>query len=140
VSRRYFTESCKKITTFCHNHQRLDRRVLSRLYFIESCKKLTALCHNHRRLYRRIVSCRYFTNSYKTITALATIIDEFTDEISDGWCTFQCGRLLDCLVGRHSYRRHHLGTRQIQCARALTPFYRRMCWRILKNLEGFSKF
>lgn len=52
--------------------------------FTESCKKLTALCHNHRRLYQRIVFRRYFTDSYKKITTPAIIIDEFTDEITDG--------------------------------------------------------
>jgi hypothetical protein len=48
--------------------------------------------------------------------------------------------LSDCQVGRHIYRRNHWRKRQIQCARALTPIYRRMCRRTSKNLEGFSKF
>ena len=54
ITRRYFTESCKKITGLCHNHRRVYRRTITRRYFTESCKKITELCHNHRRVYRQI--------------------------------------------------------------------------------------
>ena len=53
ITRRYFTESCKKITGFCHNHRRIYRRNITRRYFTESCKKITGFCHIHRRIYRR---------------------------------------------------------------------------------------
>jgi len=50
ITRRYFTESCKKITGFCHIHRRIYRRPITRRYFTESCKKITGFCHIHRRL------------------------------------------------------------------------------------------
>ena len=68
ITRRYFTESCKKITGFCHNHRRIYRWNITRLYFTESCKKITGFCHNHRRIYRRNITRRYFTESCKKIT------------------------------------------------------------------------
>jgi hypothetical protein len=54
ITRRYFTESCKKITGLCHNHRRICRRTITRRYYTESCKKITGLFHIHRRVYRRI--------------------------------------------------------------------------------------
>ena len=53
ITRRYFTESCKKITWLCHVHRRSYRRNITRRYFTESCKTITGLCHLHRRCYRR---------------------------------------------------------------------------------------
>ena len=53
ITRRYFTESCKKITGLCHNYQWICRRTITRRYFTESCKKITGLCHIHRQVYRR---------------------------------------------------------------------------------------
>ena len=105
---------------------------LSCRYFTESCKTITAICHNHRRLYRQNMSRWYFTKSCKTITTPAII--------TDGWCTFQCVPLSDCLVSWHSYRWNHRQTRQIQCTHALTPFYQQMCRQTSKNLKEFSKF
>jgi hypothetical protein len=69
--------------------------------------------HSHRQLYRRNVTRRYFT----------TITDGYTDAFTDGWLTFQHARMLDCLVGQHIY----LWTWQIQCVRALTHSYQRIC-------------
>jgi len=97
VTRRYFTESCKTITAFCHNHRRVYRWNVSRRYFTESCKTITAFCHNHRQVYRRTCTRWYFIESCKKITALAIITDEYTDSFTDEWCTFQSARLSDCL-------------------------------------------
>jgi hypothetical protein len=50
----------------CHFHRRIYRRTRTRRYFTESCKKITRLCHNHRRvhrrLYRRIIPTESQTN------------------------------------------------------------------------------
>ena len=35
-------------------HRRVYRRTITRRYFTESCKKITGLCHNHRQVYRQI--------------------------------------------------------------------------------------
>jgi hypothetical protein len=56
ITRRYFTETCKKITGLCHNHRRVYRWKITRRYFTKSCKKITGLCHNHRRVYRCKIS------------------------------------------------------------------------------------
>jgi len=66
ITRRYFTETCKKITGLCHNH----RRQITHRYLTESFKKITGLCHNHRRVYRRKITCRYFIKSCTKITGL----------------------------------------------------------------------
>ena len=121
-------------------HRQQDQRIVYRRYFTESCKTITGMCHIHRRHYRQHMSCRYSTESCKKITAPAIITDGFSDAITDGGCIFQGVRLSDCLVGRHSCRRNHRRTRQIQCARDLTHNYRWICRQTLKNLEGFSKF
>jgi len=70
----------------------------------------------------------------KKITTHATITDVFPNRITDGRCKFQCVRLSDSEVGQHIYRRK----RQIQCARALTPIYRRMCRRTSKIWRDFQ--
>ena len=124
---RYFTKSCKKIMEFCHTHRRLYRWTGTRRYFTESCKKITEFFHTHRRLYRRTVTRRFFTESCKNITAPATITDGYIDAFTDRWRIFQSARVSDCLVGRHSYRQIFRWMRQIQCARALTKNYRRIC-------------
>jgi hypothetical protein len=117
-------------------HRRIDRRIVSRRYFTESYKTITAFCHHHR----RIVSHRYFIESCKKITAPTTITDGFPNDITDGWCTFQAVRLLDCLVNQHVLQRNHRRTRKIQCMHDPTHNYRWICRRASKNLEGFSKF
>jgi hypothetical protein len=53
ITRRYFTERCKKITGLCHNDRWICWRNITRRYFTESCKKITGLCHIHRQVYRR---------------------------------------------------------------------------------------
>jgi hypothetical protein len=139
MTRRYFTESCKNITAPATisdgNTDDSDPSVFHR-----ELQNNYSPCHNHRQQYRRILTHWYFTESCKNITAPATITyrytDGYTDAFTDGWCTFQCARLSKCLVGWHSYR----WMRQIQCARALTHRYQRICRRTSKNLEGFSKF
>jgi hypothetical protein len=65
ITRRYFTENCKKITRLCHNH----RRTITRRYFTESCKTITELCHNHRRVYRR---------SYRRLVSMESLTDLHT--------------------------------------------------------------
>ena len=67
-TRRYFTESCKKIMEFCHTHRQLYRRTGTHRYFTKSCKKIMKFCHTHRRLYRWTGTRRYFTESCKKIT------------------------------------------------------------------------
>jgi len=66
ITRRYFTESCKKIMGLCHFHRRIYRRNITCRYFIESYKKITGLCHHHRcvhrRLYRRHIPMESPTN------------------------------------------------------------------------------
>jgi len=62
ITRRYFTECCKKITGLCHNHRRMYRRNITRRYFTESCKKITGLCHCHRRHYRRKIPTESHTD------------------------------------------------------------------------------
>jgi len=71
---------------------------------------------------------------------MAIITDAVIGGITNGWRTFQCVRLSDCLVGRHNYRWNHQRMWKIQCACALTHSYRRICRRTSKNLERFSKF
>jgi hypothetical protein len=43
----------------CQNHRRICRRTITRRYFTESCKKITGLCHIHRRINRRIIPTDY---------------------------------------------------------------------------------
>jgi hypothetical protein len=45
-------------------YQRLYRRHRTYRYYTESWKKMTAFCHNHRRVYRWNGTCRYFTESW----------------------------------------------------------------------------
>jgi len=44
-------------------HWRVYRRTITRRYFIESCKKITGLCHNHRRVYRQLYRRKIPTKS-----------------------------------------------------------------------------
>ena len=71
-------------------HRRIYRRPITRRYFTESCKKFTGFCHIHRRIfdgfsdikYRRIVARMSDTcPSARIPTVLPTSI---TDGITDG--------------------------------------------------------
>jgi hypothetical protein len=71
-------------------HRRIYRRPITRRYFTESCKKFTGFCHIHRRIsdgfsdvkYRRIVARMSDTcPSARIPTVLPTSI---TDDITDG--------------------------------------------------------
>ena len=155
-TRRYFIESCKKITAFCHNYQRIYRWNSTRRYFTESYKKITAFCHN----YRWIGTRRYFTESYKKITAF---YHNYRWIGTRRYFTESCKKITvfchnywrPCHNYRRIYRRVHRRmahipkrtpvrscrrTRQNQCASALTHNFRRICRRTLKNMEGFLKF
>jgi hypothetical protein len=80
ITRRYFTENCKKITGLCHFH----RRTITRRYFTDSCKKNYGIvpplptdlptAYNpsvfHRELQKQLRDC-------------ATITDVYTDGFTD---------------------------------------------------------
>jgi hypothetical protein len=80
------------------------------------------------------LSRRYFTESCKNNYSI------FPHSLMEYDPSVFCRELQKNYSPCHNHRCVSRRTRQIQCARALTPFYIRMCQRTSKNLEGFSKF
>jgi hypothetical protein len=54
-----FNKELQNNYVLCHNHRRICWRTITRRYFTESCKKITGLCHIHRRVYRRKIPTDY---------------------------------------------------------------------------------
>ena len=100
--------------SFFHNYRRVYRRTYTRQYFTESCKTITAFCHNYRRVYRR--TCHNYRCIYR----------RFLQRMAHN---------PKCTPAR-IYQRFCRRTRKKQCAHVLAHNFR----RILKNMEGFSKF
>jgi len=112
-TRRYFTESCKKITAFCHNYRQVYRRPYTLRYFTESCKTITVFCHNYRQ------TCHNYRRIYQRVHQRMAHIPKCTPVRSYRWI---CRR-----------------TWQNQYVCALEHNFRRICRWTSKNMEGFSK-
>jgi hypothetical protein len=64
-------------------HRRVHQRTITRRYFTESCKKFTGLCHNHRRRHQRTIPVGISQRVAKKLRDCATITDGYTDSFPD---------------------------------------------------------
>jgi hypothetical protein len=107
----FLTGLHKKNKKHLRFHRRVYRRTITRRYFTESCKKITGLCHNHRRICRRTITRRYFTESCKKLRDCATITDGVTDVYyrQNHWRIYAHHEAHTCLtrVRLHKYRRSY---------------------------------
>ena len=90
-------------------HQRIYRRPITRRYFIESSKKFTGFCHIHRRISDGLSDAKYRRNNRRIVARISdtcpsariptVLLTSITDGITDG------SRMSDtCQSAR--YRRH----------------------------------